>query len=198
MPYINGNDSFAIQGFIKGDSVYVRFSAFADGTCFTENWNEGQEYIGFASGVTAPTDKSAYNWQKIIYKPDLTIEEADKRYAKITDLGGSSAGYFWSETYNPNKIVLGFEISSFSIYDRDSDNNIEYPEFRGVRVYNFYGDYKAWQPFKVGNYSCEIDINQIYINNPFDEYGQLYGSITINDAWLNEQEQTVIISRWLQ
>lgn len=49
----------------KGDSVFVRYSAYATGTDFTEEWTEGQDYMGVATGQTAPTDKSAYTWSRI-------------------------------------------------------------------------------------------------------------------------------------
>lgn len=45
-----------------GDSAFIRYSANADGSDFTEEWSEGQNYIGFATGQTAPTDKSGYKW----------------------------------------------------------------------------------------------------------------------------------------
>lgn len=66
MAYVNGDDDFLVvlkgdQG-IQGDSVFIRYSANADGTGFTEIWSEGQNYIGFATGQTAPTDKSDYTW----------------------------------------------------------------------------------------------------------------------------------------
>lgn len=47
---------------LKGDSCFIRYSANADGTDFTETKSEGQNYIGIASGPTAPTDKSGYAW----------------------------------------------------------------------------------------------------------------------------------------
>lgn len=60
MAHINNNSiNFAL---LKGDSVYIRYSAFADGTDFTEQWSEGKDYIGIATGQTAPTDKNGYQW----------------------------------------------------------------------------------------------------------------------------------------
>ncbi len=47
---------------IRGDNCYIRYSAYADGTDFTETRSEGQVYIGFATGQAAPTDKAAYQW----------------------------------------------------------------------------------------------------------------------------------------
>ncbi|MBQ8836451.1 MAG: hypothetical protein IJ002_03180 [Clostridia bacterium] len=51
-----------VIGSAKGDSAFIRYSANADGTDFTEERSEGQDYIGFATGQTAPTDKSDYTW----------------------------------------------------------------------------------------------------------------------------------------
>lgn len=54
----------AIKGDVgdKGNSAWIRFSANADGTSFTSTWTSGQQYIGFASAIAEPTDKSAYIW----------------------------------------------------------------------------------------------------------------------------------------
>lgn len=46
----------------QGLSVFIRFSANADGTDFTETWREGQEYVGFATGLEAPAEKDSYVW----------------------------------------------------------------------------------------------------------------------------------------
>lgn len=47
--------------------IFFRFSAYPDGTDFTADWSEDQEYVGFAtSGVDAiPQDKSEYTWCKL-------------------------------------------------------------------------------------------------------------------------------------
>ena len=47
---------------IPGDSVYVRYSANADGTDFTDTWSVGQTYVGFATASSAPTNKENYTW----------------------------------------------------------------------------------------------------------------------------------------
>ena len=52
------------DGMLRGDSVYIRYSANEDGTDFTENWQVGQAYIGFATAQKAPTNKSNYQWVK--------------------------------------------------------------------------------------------------------------------------------------
>ncbi len=57
---INGKDYE-----IKGDSVFIRYSANADGAGFTEKWSEGKVFMGVASGTKAPTDKSGYTWMNV-------------------------------------------------------------------------------------------------------------------------------------
>lgn len=46
--------------------IHIRYSKYADGTDFTEKWSKEQNYIGFATGQTAPTDKSGYTWSKFV------------------------------------------------------------------------------------------------------------------------------------
>lgn len=45
-----------------GKNAFIRFSENADGADFTETWSSGQNYVGFATGHEAPTDKSGYTW----------------------------------------------------------------------------------------------------------------------------------------
>ena len=45
-----------------GDNAHFRYSAYADGTDFTETWSPGQDYIGIASQAEAPTTKEGYTW----------------------------------------------------------------------------------------------------------------------------------------
>lgn len=47
---------------MRGKSAFVRYSAYADGTDFTETWSSGKNYIGHAVGYEAPVDKSEYTW----------------------------------------------------------------------------------------------------------------------------------------
>lgn len=58
------DDSSAPGGIpmLNGDSTFIRYSHFPDGTDFTEKWSMGQHYIGIATGQNAPADKSAYEW----------------------------------------------------------------------------------------------------------------------------------------
>lgn len=74
----------------KGDSCFIRYSAKADGTDFTETWSEGQEYMGIATGQTAPTDKSGYQWLFIGVKVINDGAEAIQAYVNEVDklIGG--------------------------------------------------------------------------------------------------------------
>lgn len=46
----------------KGDQMFVRFSAYPDGTDMAETWDSSRAYMGYAFGLNAPTDKSGYAW----------------------------------------------------------------------------------------------------------------------------------------
>ena len=50
---------------LKGDSPFIRYSASADGSDFTEEWSEGQNYIGFFVGQEASANKEDYTWIKV-------------------------------------------------------------------------------------------------------------------------------------
>lgn len=84
MAYINRNKiPVILRKGDKGDNAFIRYSANADGTDFTETWSEGQQYIGFATGQSAPTDKSEYTWVRIV--PQKSIDywtEEDKAEMK--------------------------------------------------------------------------------------------------------------------
>lgn len=76
MAYINGNKIPAIlRKGDKGDNAFIRYSANADGTDFTETWSEGQNYIGIATGQIAPTDKSGYEWILFAVEVDKTLSK---------------------------------------------------------------------------------------------------------------------------
>lgn len=70
---------------LRGDSVFIRYSANADGSNFTENWTKGQKYIGLATAAVAPTLVSDYEW--ILFSGEvsdqcLTEDEAKELYAE--------------------------------------------------------------------------------------------------------------------
>lgn len=76
MAYINRNKIPAIlrkgdKG-DNGDSAFIRYSANSDGTGMTEERSEGQNYIGFATGQTAPTDKSGYTWLYLASEKEMS------------------------------------------------------------------------------------------------------------------------------
>ena len=79
-----------------GNSAFIRFSANADGTDFTETWTEGQNYIGFATGQKAPTDKSEYTWllyvtEELAAKAIVPNKEGTESYACYTITGGKNS-----------------------------------------------------------------------------------------------------------
>lgn len=49
-----------------GNSVFIRYSASADGANMTETWTSGQKYMGVAVAKTAPTEASAYTWAEFV------------------------------------------------------------------------------------------------------------------------------------
>ena len=68
---------------IGGDSVFIRYSANADGADFTEGWSEGQNYIGFATAQEAPADKSGYTW--VLFVKTANISSLEKRVKALED-----------------------------------------------------------------------------------------------------------------
>lgn len=68
-----------------GDSVFIRYSANADGTDYTETWTSGQNYIGVASGKTEPADKTGYTWSKFCSSEDGEIEDLKTQTAELAE-----------------------------------------------------------------------------------------------------------------
>lgn len=48
--------------------VFICYSAYPDGTDFTESWSRGQGYIGVATSKERPTDKGEFEW--LLFKGD--------------------------------------------------------------------------------------------------------------------------------
>ena len=73
----------------KGDNCYVRYSAHADGTDFTEAWSSDKHYIGFATGQEAPNSKEGYMWAEFVGKDGVTphIGANGNWYVGDTDTG---------------------------------------------------------------------------------------------------------------
>lgn len=46
----------------NGNQMFVRFSAFADGTDMSDKWDSERGYMGIAFAASPPTDKAAYQW----------------------------------------------------------------------------------------------------------------------------------------
>lgn len=46
----------------KGDSCFVRYSKYSDGTDFVSEWQTGYDYIGFYTGRIASSNKEDYTW----------------------------------------------------------------------------------------------------------------------------------------
>lgn len=53
----------------KGASAFIRFSEHPDGRDFTEEWHEGQRYIGFATSLVEPTTPEEFEWNYITSGP---------------------------------------------------------------------------------------------------------------------------------
>lgn len=56
----------ADNGEFKGDGVFVKFSAYADGHDMTRTWTAGQKYIGVFVSNMDSTRYQDYTWQQIV------------------------------------------------------------------------------------------------------------------------------------
>ena len=63
--------------------IHIRYSKYADGTDFVGVWTPMYDYIGIASGLTAPTDPSDYQWSRFNAKGYWT--GSTKEYNAIPD-----------------------------------------------------------------------------------------------------------------
>ena len=87
---------------LNGDNAFIRYSASADGTDFTEEWSQGQDYIGFATGQSAPTDKSGYEW--LLFKG----EDGDQVFIRYS---ASADGTGFTESWNTSQRYIGFAVA---------------------------------------------------------------------------------------
>lgn len=87
---------------LNGDNAFIRYSASADGTDFTEEWSQGQNYIGFATGQSAPTDKSGYEW--LLFKG----EDGDQVFIRYS---ASADGTGFTESWNTSQRYIGFAVA---------------------------------------------------------------------------------------
>lgn len=63
--YRDGNGKVIPLYCIKGDNgnqMYVRFSAYADGTDMSEKWDAERNFMGIAFAYETPTEKEQYQW----------------------------------------------------------------------------------------------------------------------------------------
>lgn len=52
------------NGRLGVSDIFVRYSSSEDGEGFSETWSEGKNYIGIATGKSAPADKDSYIWSR--------------------------------------------------------------------------------------------------------------------------------------
>lgn len=81
---------------LTAEKLFIRFSANADGTDFKSTWAEGRNYIGVATGQTAPTDKSGYTWAEFVVNRGDAESEQYKR---------DTYGYYYSYIDTTNKKI---------------------------------------------------------------------------------------------
>ena len=59
---------------LQGDSVFIRYSANADGTDFTEVQQAGQYYIGIMTGIVPSENKEDYTWSYMRGVPGSSVQ----------------------------------------------------------------------------------------------------------------------------
>ena len=57
---------------LQGRNAFIRYSAYEDGTDFTEEWTAGQRYMGTMTGFSASANKEDYTWSQIYSETDLS------------------------------------------------------------------------------------------------------------------------------
>lgn len=76
---------------VHGNNAFIKFSHNADGSDFTDIWEEGQQYIGFATGLYEPTTPEGYEWTYISRGPKGEKgDKGDKGDPGITDVSGAT------------------------------------------------------------------------------------------------------------
>lgn len=78
-----------IQG-ENGNQMFVRFSAYADGTDMSEAWDSERTYMGIAFGVSAPTQKEGYMWLKLGRDSFGRYAEADSEAKYLFYIGNGT------------------------------------------------------------------------------------------------------------
>lgn len=151
-------------------TIFVRYSANADGTDFTKAWSEGQDYIGVAAAKTEPTDKSGYTW--ILFKGDnydLTDEDkvdiAKEVVKQFVDVSGDWQTITFKidqATYTAKQGMSWHEWcqTDESIYDKE--NNLKYE--CGYGEDSVVGAEGLWV-YKDDDYSVEVHCFELIIPN---------------------------------
>ena len=140
MAYINRNRIPLVL--LKGDSAFIRYSSHPDGTDFTEEWSEGQNYIGFATGQTAPTDKDGYTWLYLAGKTNLDgkldkkTEPTDGTYLYAVKKGKQDIVKASSEA-NSGPIMCRDDNGRASINTPESDSQIANKKYVDTQIANF-------------------------------------------------------------
>lgn len=115
-----------------GKSAFIRYSSNADGTDFTEQWSAGQNYIGIATALTAPTDKSGYTWCRIADMVNvvqgLGNSETDAVSQKaVTDKFDEYDKEFYRQTYSYGQPAL-MHIDTGGTLKFNDNKNVSFEE----------------------------------------------------------------------
>lgn len=101
----------AIKG-ENGHQMFVRFSAYADGTDMSETWDDMRDYMGIAFAVdVAPADKAAYQWIRVSHFPNgMTMDEDNNLHVKgeIT---------FGKDKFSPRDAIENITITTARVKD---------------------------------------------------------------------------------
>ena len=96
----------------QGDSVFIRYSTDDDpyGAEITPYWLEGMNYIGFATGQTAPTEKMDYTWCKFVggsggetsegYTVKFAVTDTYCKGLRVSTTAPTHSGDYELEIYN--------------------------------------------------------------------------------------------------
>lgn len=102
---VDGRDGKDGDDGADGMNCFVRYSHYPDGTDFSKTFGE-HEYIGFVTGLTAPTDKRGYTWCKfrttaVNTATSLVFDTEDAMHAWIQKRCNNDANGFnlWNKNY---------------------------------------------------------------------------------------------------
>lgn len=105
-----------------GESVFIRYSQFSDGSSYTENWKSGYNYIGIATGLSAPAHKSGYQWIKFAQSDAVSTADIEKLDNLIT------------QTCSPFQRVTG------AFTERTTANGLDIIDKSECKIEAIYGD----------------------------------------------------------